>query len=120
MINYFENPKKYNKILWKFMYDNAPDKSKTTEKMPEAFVPEAIISGACYLDWIAQDIMESSTGGHEYEIITSRRQTSARVIIRDWYDVSNPKGFVVIVNIEGDKYPAVLYNACISFILRTK
>ena len=120
MTNYFENPKKYNKILWKFMHENASDKSKIGEDMPEAFEPDVMISGSCFLDWVAQDILESSTEGHIYEMITSRRQKSARVMIRDWYDVNKPDGYVVIVDVEGDKYPAVLYNACVSFILRTK
>ena len=119
--NYFENPKKYNKVLWKFLVEcSIGGENVLPDKMPDTFTPDIRIEGASFLDWVVQAILESSNKDHEFEIITSRKKKYARILIRDWYDQNKPKGYVVIIDVSGDIYPEVLYNTCISFILRTK
>ena len=116
---YFENHKKYNKVLWKFLV-GCDNEDKLSEKIPDSFTPELNVSGAPFLDWVVQEILHSSDGEHVFEIITSRRKDHSKMMVRDWYDVNKPKGYTIIINIEGKAHPEVLYNACVSFILRTK
>jgi hypothetical protein len=131
MENYLINPRKYNKILFKYMnFEGDVDYSK--------FKPDDSIIGFELLRWVMHKINNNPKEGMKMRVIVSMKDEETEVIIQEWYNALKPDGFVNIVKhkevcelkkSETDKNlykDAVLatshravYNACVDFIIKT-
>ena len=131
MENYFENHKKYNKILFKYLgYGKDIDYS--------LFTPEDHVSGFEILRWVMHKINHNPKEGKTMRIIISMKDVSTEVFIQEWYDTTKSDGFINIVahkelcEYKKDEvsdpqfHQAVLetshkatYNACVDYIIKT-
>ena len=116
-INYIQNPKKHNKLLWDYLALVNPETNKHSKKMHENFEPDQDYEA---IRWVQQKIINSAAEGHAIKFIHSIKKGETRIIIQDWHDIKDPKGFVTVVDLidAGDK--TAFYNACVSYIIRTK
>jgi len=129
MENYLANPKKYNKILFKYLgYDEA-DYSQ--------FSPHDPVIGFEFLRWIMHKINHNPRDGYKMRVLLSIKDDETEVFIQEWHDTSKPDGYVNVVQHKGvcdlkkeetDKeiyQDAILqvshravYNACVDFVIK--
>ena len=132
MESYFEDTKKYNKVLYKYMYPKM-------EIEYNLFTPDHPVSGYEIVRWAMQKILHNSKQGINLKLAISQWQHVTHVFIQEWYDLSKPNGYVNIVHwkeknkyfdnpdIDKDKLKEellsvshrALYNACIDYIIKT-
>ena len=131
MENYLKNPRKYNKVIFKYMdFDAGVEFS--------AFKPDDPIIGCEFLRWVMHKINHNPKDGMKMRIIISMKDEETEVFIQEWYNTQKPDGFVNVVqhkeccevkkgDVEVNVYKeAVLatshkaiYNACVDFIIKT-
>ena len=131
MENYLENYKKYNKVLYKYMgYDNG-------ELEFANFVPHDPTIGFEILRWVLHKISHNPRDGYKMRVLLSMKDEETEIFIQEWYDVSNPRGFINIVqhreacglkkeDVDKNKYRdaildvshRVVYNACVDFAIK--
>ena len=130
MENYFLNPQKYNKIIYKFLgYEEKMDNEK--------FCPDNAISGFEILRWVMHKICTNPKEGRVLKTQISIKAKTTRIDIQEWYDIKKQSGFVNIVQCEygcdlkkedvsENTYKneiinvshIAMYNACVDFILK--
>jgi len=132
MINYIEDYKKYNKLLYKFLGYN---KDEVDSK---SFTPHHNVMGYEMLRWVMRKINYNPKEGMKMRIITSVKDDETEVFIQEWFDISKPDGFINIVNhketcqFEKDEVSKeiyedeilnvshrAMYNACVDYIIKT-
>ena len=132
MENYFENHKKYNKVLFKYLgYEG-------TDVDYKQFTPHDSILGFEILRWVMHKIMFNPPSGSQIKIITYMKKDECEIYIQQWHDVSRTGGYVNVVHckeicdLNGDVTEkkifeeAILqlshratYNACVDYIIKT-
>lgn len=132
MENYLSNPRKYNKLLFKFLaFEGDVDYNM--------FKPDDPIIGYEILRWVVHKINHNPKPGMKMRTIISMRDEDAEVYIQEWYDVTKSDGYINIVHhkescdvkkeeVDKEVYKdailatshRALYNACIDFIIKTK
>ena len=132
MESYFEDTKKYNKILYKYLY---PKK----EIEYSLFIPEHPVAGNEIVRWVAQKILHNPKEGMQIKIATTQWKHVTHVFIQEWYDITKPDGFVNVVHwkeknkffntLDVDKEELkeellsvshrAMYNACVDYIIKT-
>lgn len=132
MESYFDSCKKYNKILYKFMYPES-------EIEYSLFTPEHPISGFEMVRWVMAKILHNPKGDNLLAVKTTNWDGVSHVFIQEWYNLDLPNGFVNIVHwkeksIYGKEADVnkdilkeellsvshrALYNACVDYIIKT-
>ena len=132
MENYFANPKKYNKTLFKYM-GYGKDEVDYNQ-----FKPEDHVIGYEILRWVLHKINHNPKEGKKMRVIISMKDEETEIFIQEWYDVIKPDGYINVVHhkevcpVKKDEVGAAelkeeilttshraLYNACVDFIVKT-
>ena len=114
MENYYENIKKYNKILWKYL-DLKDVNDIGQEKINEAFSPQDNME---ILNWVLHKIKKNPREGYLNRIVIFIKEVETEVTIQEWFDVTKPKGFVNVVKISEKSEYRAIYNACVDYIIK--
>ena len=130
MENYFANPKKYNKILFKYLGYGAEVDCKT-------FTPEDPFIGFEILRWVIHKINHNPKEGYKMRTIISIKDEETEVFIQQWYDTTKADGYINVVShkevceangggVEKKQYEHALlstshkavYNSCVDYIIK--
>lgn len=115
MEDYFENPKKYNKVIWKYLDIENPDNNNIKDIML-VFEPEkdyGILRRTLY------KIKTNPKEGSIIKIIICIKADETEVVIQDWYNVNDTEGRVNVVKLKAKTEIRAVYNACVDYIIKT-
>lgn len=123
MEDYLKNFKKYNKLIYKFMYNKIDDDY-------QYFIPNDAVSGVGILFLTIHKINNMFLGSDKMRFLLSIKKNEVEIYIQRWHDVSKKDGYVNIVHIKEnclenqkeiiDITHKVIYNSCVDFIIKTQ
>lgn len=117
MENYYDNPAKYNKVLWKYLGLKDKETDLHPEEVNENFKPEEHYE---ILRWIMHKIKKSPRPGYLIRILIGLKADETEVYIQEWYDIKNAHGHVDVVRVSAKKEHEAIYNACVNYVLKTQ
>ena len=115
MEDYYENIKKYNKVLWKYLGLKSPG-TEDYDTVHEHFTPQENME---ILNWVLHKIKKTPREGYQNRIVIFIKEEESEITIQEWFDVKSPKGFVNITKVKGKSEYRAIYNACVDYIIKT-
>ena len=130
MENYFENHKKHNKTLFKYLGYEGKDVDY------KQFAPHDTTMGFEILRWVMHKITHNPKPEKIMRVIVSMKDEETEVFIQEWFDTSRTDGYINVVSHkekctakkeDSDIYEEALlqvshkavYNACVDYIIKT-